>query len=94
MDLSEVRVDIDVIDKQMRELFIKRMSLAKEVAEIKGRTNDDVYKPDRERQMIGELSGDVPEVIKEEYIEYLTNLLKLSRRYQYRLLGIPESEWK
>ena len=92
MDLSEVRKDIDIVDKEMKELFKKRMGLAKKVAAIKAETHDNVYKPDREKAIIESLLENVEPDIKEEYKDFLVNLLKLRRRYQYRLLGMPEEE--
>ncbi len=92
MDLSDVRKDIDAVDKEMKELFIKRMGLAEKVAAIKDETHDKVYKPDREKAMIAALTEGVKPEIRKEYEDFLVNLLKLSRRYQYRLLGLPEGE--
>ena len=38
MDLNQIRQEIDIVDKQMVELFQKRMLLAGEVAENKRET--------------------------------------------------------
>ena len=47
-ELPAIRREINEVDEQMRALFLKRMSLALEVAHAKAETNDSVYKPDRE----------------------------------------------
>ena len=41
MTLEEAREKIDVIDKDLRELFLKRMAVSAEIAEIKAKTGDD-----------------------------------------------------
>ena len=47
MELSEVRKNIDRVDGEIRRLFMERMSLADQVACIKAKTEDVIYKPDR-----------------------------------------------
>ena len=46
MDLSDVRKNIDRVDGEIRRLFVERMTLADQVACIKAKTEDKIYKPD------------------------------------------------
>ena len=52
MELSEVREQIDRVDREMRRLFLERMSLSEQVVRIKAETGDEIYKPDREKAII------------------------------------------
>lgn len=51
-DLSEIRVDIDKIDRQIVALFEKRMALTKQVAEYKIANNKPVLDAAREAQKL------------------------------------------
>lgn len=51
-ELPAIRQDINDVDEQIRALFLKRMSLALEVAQTKAETDDKIYKPDREAEII------------------------------------------
>ena len=52
-ELPEIRQDINRVDSAIRELFLLRMSLALEVAKTKAQSDDKIYKPDREAEIIG-----------------------------------------
>ena len=51
-ELASIRSDINSVDSAIRELFLLRMSLAHEVAETKAQSDDKIYKPDREAEII------------------------------------------
>ena len=94
MELSEIRVEIDKIDDELKDLYFKRMELSKEVAKIKSGKDtgkkDDVYKPDREKQIIERLTSDLEgdkEVLKEDYILFIQRILENSKNYQRKLLS-------
>ena len=59
MKLEEIRKELDVVDKEMRSLFERRMELAKNVADVKFETGDEIYKPDREKEVISKNSEPV-----------------------------------
>lgn len=50
--LSELRDQIDAVDKQVMDLLARRLELVSEVGELKGRHGLPIYAPDRERSMI------------------------------------------
>ena len=52
MELQEIRNRLDVIDKQMAELFEKRMDLCAQVARIKAESGKAVYDGQREAQKL------------------------------------------
>ena len=49
LDLLEIRDQIDIIDKEIVELFEKRMQLSADVAEYKISNNKEVLDPKREK---------------------------------------------
>lgn len=82
-NLNEIRLDINRIDAQMQELFLRRMELAEQVAEFKMATGDKVLKPDREQAMLDALGQQVPAALLPEYISMLKGLIRVSRMHQY-----------
>ena len=51
-DLNDIRRDINAADTQLRELFLRRMALALEVAENKARSGGKVFQPEREAEIL------------------------------------------
>ena len=60
-DLSEIRCDIDVIDRQIVSLYEQRMGLAAEVAKYKIANHKNVYDKTREDDKLKTLAGLVPD---------------------------------
>ncbi len=88
MDLQEIRGSLDVIDRQMAELFEKRMGLCAEVARIKAGTGKAVYDGKREAEKlaaISELADD--DFAKRDLEELFSQIMTMSRRMQYRILA-------
>ena len=87
MNLEECRKEIDSIDKELVELFTRRMNVAKEVAAYKKETGMAVYDSERERKLLEK----VEENAGEEYGDYARRLygsiLDLSRTYQSKALS-------
>ena len=52
MNLNQLRNNIDDIDKQILDLFMKRMELCKSVADYKKANDLPVFQGDREKQVI------------------------------------------
>ena len=57
LDLLEIRGQLDSIDREIVELFEKRMRLSGEVAEFKIETGKPVYDKERETQKIDSVTG-------------------------------------
>ena len=91
MTLQECRVQIDVIDKQVKPLFLERMVCSLHVAEAKAATGGDVYVPSREKIVIEGRTSDVDPSVKKEYAAFLRMMMSVGRRYQYGILtGMQE----
>lgn len=79
MNLDEVRKKINVIDGSMKELFDNRMNCSTNVAEVKMATEDDVFKPAREKEICQRFSD------ANWYLPFVKKVMQISRKYQYSL---------
>ena len=87
MSIEQLRQEIDSIDKELVELFNKRMETVKRVAEHKKETGKALYDGERERQLIAkaaERSNKDTEIYTRVLFSTLTNL---SRAYQSSMLN-------
>ena len=87
MDLSECRKEIDKINDEMLELFLRRMALSRSVAEYKAEHDLPILNHAREREILGLMTGKAgPEF--ETYVKtFYSVLMDLSRSYQSTVLG-------
>ena len=84
--LEEARKIINEVDSKMAELFIKRMRAAEMVYAHKKEFGLPILDQKREDFIIEKNAALVEDtVIKEYYIDYLKNLMAISRSYQYRM---------
>lgn len=87
MDISELRTQIDEIDKELVELFCKRMQVSAGVADYKRERNLPIYVPAREREIL----QDVAERAGSEFGGYTrilySTIFELSRSYQAKRNG-------
>lgn len=87
MDLSQIRTRLDEIDKEIITLFQKRMALCEEVAHFKIETGKPVFDKERENQKIAAARNMVSTDFDKQAVEEIfTQLMTISRRYQYQLL--------
>lgn len=91
-ELPEIRQDINRVDSAIRELFLLRMSLALEVAKTKAQSDDKIYKPDREAEIVEKRSAGMEEELQLKYVSLLQSMIRASREYQYSeiLRQVPE----
>ncbi|MBO5733363.1 MAG: chorismate mutase [Clostridia bacterium] len=84
--LIEARKIINEVDSQMTELFVKRMKAAEMVFEYKKEFGLPILDQKRENAVIEKNTSLVEDnTIKEYYIDYIKNLMSISRAYQYRM---------
>ena len=87
MDLTEIRQEIDGIDRELVRLFCARMNLSAQVADYKKANNLPIFVPARERailQKVAQMAG--PDM--ENYTRVLYSMLfELSRSYQSKRNG-------
>lgn len=85
MTLEDVRIHIDSVDRELRKLIEKRMSLSYEVACTKLETGDNIYKPDREQLLISGLTQNTRPDILMQYTSLIKKIMLVSREYQYSI---------
>lgn len=87
-DLQEIRQRIDKIDKELVSLFEERMDCAKAVADYKRGKGMAIYDKAREDSKLTVLSAMVEgRFLKRSIKELFTQIMSISRKYQYQLLG-------
>ncbi len=87
LDLNLIREEIDVIDKEIVELFEKRMKLCEDVANYKISVGKDVLDRKREEEKIEKVKSFAKnEFNKNGTEELFTQIMAISRKLQYRLL--------
>ena len=84
---EELRNEIDQIDRQLVQLFEKRMKVSTEIAENKLRNNVPVLDAQREKMVINKNISYLNDRTLDTYIsEFSKHLMELSRRRQKECL--------
>lgn len=87
MDLSDIRVELDKVDSEIIELYLKRMELCGHVAQYKIENNMPVLDAVRERQKIDKVRSQVSDEFDKDSVEELFELLmKRSRMLQEEII--------
>jgi len=87
MDLKDLRNEIDKIDEELVNLFVRRMETAAQIAKYKKENNLPIFVPAREQEKLVDVSEKAgPEMA--DYTKTLYALLfELSRSYQSKLIS-------
>ncbi len=86
--LEEARTIINNVDKEMIELFKKRMSASKMVAEYKKENSLPVFDKTREEAIKEKNVNNLDnKELETYYLEWFNSLLKVSKDYQKKLIG-------
>ena len=84
--LEEARRIINEVDHEMAELFVKRMRAVETVFDYKKEQGLPILDEKREAAVIERNSANVSdEVLKGYYIDYLKQVMAISRAYQHRM---------
>lgn len=92
MDLNELRNQIDGIDKELVRLFKERMEIAAEVGRYKQENGVPVFNRQREREIVNNVTENVPEELQSYTKTLYQTLFELSRSYQKRII-YPKSDF-
>lgn len=93
MDLLELRDQIDGIDKQIVELYEKRMEVCCQVAEYKIETGKKVFDKERENEKIKKVKSLTHNEFNAVGVsELFEQIMAMSRKLQYKLLASHGSE--
>ena len=85
--LAKARGEINEIDAQMAELFVRRMRAAEEIAAYKKEHALPILDAEREEQVVqanAKLIED--DTLREYYVNFIRNNIAVSRAYQSRLM--------
>ena len=82
MELEEARKNIDKIDNEMKELFIKRLEEVNKVIEYKKEHNLPILDASREKEVIEKNASKVEEKYYSYYVEFLKSIMNISKEYQ------------
>lgn len=82
MEITDIRNEIDQVDRELVQLFVKRMGLSAQISDYKKAHNMPIYAPARERQILQDVSKMAgPEMANYTRVLY-SMLFELSRSYQ------------
>lgn len=88
MDLGELRQGIDEIDRQIVELYEKRMEISRQVAGYKIRTGKKVFDRAREEEKLRAVKALTHNAFNSHGVEELfEQIMSMSRKLQYQLLA-------
>lgn len=90
-ELTALREQIDSIDRQMAELFVRRMKTAGRIAAWKAERGIPVRDERRELELIERCCGYVADPALEDYYAmFIRETIELSCSYQRELMGEKE----
>ena len=88
MDLTKYRMQLDEVDKEIVELFEKRMEICGKVAETKIASGMAVYDAEREKQKLAAVSAMANSEFNQIAVhELFSQMMTISRKYQYSILA-------
>lgn len=92
-DLKQLRQEIDVIDRQLVDLFKQRMEVARGVAEYKIASGIPVLDPERERQVLEAKAAMVTEPeMKADVNKLFETIMSMSRAHQRAVMKEKEPD--
>lgn len=86
-DLNKLREQINIIDKEMLDLFEKRMNLSKSIAKYKKENNLPIFNKERENEVI----NNNKELLENKeysiyYEKFIKSLMDISKEYQEKTM--------
>lgn len=87
MELTELRREIDAVDREILALFARRMALSREIAQVKETAQLPVFDPRREEEKLRQAADAVPPELSESARALYRLLMAQSRALQERTLS-------
>ena len=85
--LNEAREVINQVDKEIAELFEKRMEAVRKIAEYKKERGLPIFDGAREDAVLKKVQGYIEnEEIREFYVPYIRDTMNISKLYQRRIM--------
>ncbi len=91
MNLNEIRKDIDSIDRQLLDLFQKRMNLCRDVAAYKKANNMEIFQAERENQILDKMEALAQDDMKAGTRALYTVIMDISKSLQQELISGEEN---
>ncbi len=85
-DLDEARREINLCDKEIADLFTRRMRAVGDVAAYKAAHGLPIFDAAREDAVIAQNAEKVPEDLRPFYVSFLRDMMRVSKRYQSKLI--------
>ncbi len=91
MNLDECRKEIDKINNEILDLFLRRMEVSTKVADYKRANNLPILQPKREQQILDHIAEKSGEELARYSTALFSNIMSLSRAYQSGRNGADSS---
>lgn len=82
MKLDELRKEINVVDDEIVQLFIKRMEIVRKIAQVKKTLNIPLTDYEREKAITERLIATVPNDMLNYSEKLIKTIISLSKEYQ------------
>lgn len=90
--MDEIRKEIDAVDREMVELFEKRLDLVYRVAEYKFKNHGEIFDPEREKAIIKKNTQYLRnENYTEAYVAFLHAVMDQSKEIQRKYIEDQEN---
>lgn len=87
-NLKSLRKNIDKIDDEILELFIRRLSIVEDIYEYKKINGMNIYDQKRENEILQKIDKNISvNKYKSELESLFKSIMKISSSYQEKLLG-------
>ncbi|NLE20540.1 MAG: chorismate mutase [Clostridiales bacterium] len=86
MELEQYREELNRLDNQITELFVKRLEVAERIAWFKAARNMEVYQPEREKAVLARLRERVPPRHQGRLEALYGRIFEISRGVQEEIL--------
>lgn len=87
-NLKTLRNNIDKIDDEILELFIRRLHIVEDIYEYKKLNGMNIYDPKRENEVLQKIDKNMSvDKYKSELESLFKSIMKISSSYQEKLLG-------
>ena len=85
MNLESLRKNIDTIDDQILDLFLKRLKCCEKIADIKIKSNIPILNEEREKEILNHRVAK-SENYSEETKQLFSEIMSISRDIQYKII--------
>lgn len=91
-ELDNIRQEIDSLDEQLLQLFLRRMEASEKVAKIKQQKNLPLFQAEREDQILHKVASSAPPAISGYATAFFQCLMEQSKQRQRDFFRTPNEE--